>query len=104
MVGLQSVSSSTLRQIKINCDNNISIKIHINSILYSLSNNSHFKSLSQKTKVLFTNHCRWQNFRPSLLRLVNNYVESIYKTQKTRTKVLPSATKTNFSNQQIRFV
>ena len=43
-------------------------------------------------KVLFTNHCRSQNFRPSLLRLVNNCVESTYKTQKTRTKVLPSAT------------
>ena len=32
-----------------------------------------------------------KNFRPSLLRFVNNYVECIYKTQKTRTKVLPSA-------------
>ena len=38
-------------------------------------------------KVLFTNHCRWQNFHPSLLCLVNHCVESIYKTQKTRTKV-----------------
>ena len=45
-----------------------------------------------KAKVLFTDCCRWQNFRPSLLRLVNNCVESIYKMQKTRTKVLPSAT------------
>ena len=44
------------------------------------------------TKVLFTDRCRWQNFRPSLLRLVNNCVESIYKMQQTRTKVLPSAT------------
>ena len=44
------------------------------------------------TKVLFTDRCRWQNFHPSLLRLVNNCVESIYKTQKTRKKVLPSAT------------
>ena len=35
-------------------------------------------------KVLFTDH------RPSLLRLVNNCVESIYKTQKTRMKVLSS--------------
>ena len=43
-------------------------------------------------KVLFTNRCRWQNFSPSLLRLVNNCVEFIYKAQKTRTKVLPSAT------------
>ena len=31
-----------------------------------------------------------QIFHPSLLRLVNNCVESIYKTQKTRTTVLPS--------------
>ena len=43
------------------------------------------------SKVLFANCCQWQNFRPSLLRLVNNCVESIYKTQNTRTKVLPSA-------------
>jgi hypothetical protein len=41
-------------------------------------------------KVLFTDHFTWQNFR--LLRLVNNYVESIYMTQKTKTKVLPSET------------
>ena len=44
------------------------------------------------TKVLFSDHLRWQNFCPSLLRLVNNCVESIYKTQKTKTKVLPSVT------------
>ena len=44
------------------------------------------------TKVLFIDHLRWQNFCPSLLRLVNNYVESIYKTQKTKRKVLPSVT------------
>ena len=44
------------------------------------------------TKVLFTNRLRWQKFCPSLLHLMNNCVESICKTQKTRTKVLPSAT------------
>ena len=44
------------------------------------------------TKVLFIDHLRWQNFCPSLLRLVNNCVESIYKIQKTRVKVMPSAT------------
>ena len=38
-------------------------------------------------KILFTDCCSWQNFRPSLFCLVNNYVESIYMTQKTRTKV-----------------
>ena len=45
------------------------------------------------TKVLFSIHLplQWQNFRPSLLRFVNNCVESNYKTQKTRTKVLLSA-------------
>ena len=43
------------------------------------------------TKVLFTDRCRWQNFRPSLLCLVNNCVESIYKMQKTRLEVLASA-------------
>ena len=48
-------------------------------------------------KVLFTDCCRWQNFHSSLLRLVNNCVESIYKTQKTSTKVLPSATVGEFS-------
>ena len=35
-------------------------------------------------KALFTSCRRRQNFRPSLLRLVNNCVKSIYKTQKTR--------------------
>ena len=44
------------------------------------------------SKVIFTDRCRWQNFHPSLLRLVNNFLESIYKMQKTRTKVLPFAT------------
>ena len=48
--------------------------------------------MSCNVKAPFTDRCRWQNFRPSLLRLVNNCVESIYKMQKTRTKVLPSAT------------
>ena len=46
------------------------------------------KQKYQFTKVLFTDRCIWQNFRPSLWRLVNNCVESIYKTPKTRTKVL----------------
>ena len=35
--------------------------------------------------------CRWQNFCLSLFCLENNCVESIYKMQKTRAKVLPSA-------------
>ena len=44
-------------------------------------------------KVLFTDRCRTQNFRPSLLLLVDRlYTVVIQKTQKTRTKVLPSAT------------
>ena len=51
-----------------------------------------FPILRSVNKVLFTNRCRWQNCHPSLLRLVNNNVESIYKMQKTRMKVLPSAT------------
>ena len=33
---------------------------------------------SGKSKALFTSPYRRQNFRPSLLRLVNNCVESIY--------------------------
>ena len=37
------------------------------------------------TKVLFTDHCRWQNFRPSLLRLVDRLYIVIHKTQKTST-------------------
>ena len=38
-------------------------------------------------KKLFTDRCRWQNICPSLMRLVNNCVESIYKMQKPKTKV-----------------
>ena len=37
---------------------------------------------NDNTKVLFTYEYTWQNFRLGLLRLVNNCVESIYKTQK----------------------
>ena len=48
--------------------------------------------VSYHIKVLFTNRCRRQNFRPSLLRLVDRLYTVIHKTQKTRTKVLPSAT------------
>ena len=43
-------------------------------------------------KVLFTDRCRWQNFRPSLLLPVDRLYTVIHKTQKTRTKVLSSAT------------
>ena len=41
---------------------------------------------SQYAKILFTDHCRWQNFCPSLLRLVDRLYTVI-----NRTKVLPSA-------------
>ena len=44
-----------------------------------------------ETKVLFTDRCIQQNFCPSLLRLVDRLYTVIYKTQKTRTEVLPSA-------------
>ena len=44
------------------------------------------------SKVLFTNSCRWQNFRPSLLRLEYRLYTVIHKTQQTRTKVFPSVT------------
>ena len=44
------------------------------------------------TKVLFTSRCRLQNICPSLLRLVDGPYTVIHKTQKTRMKVLPSAT------------
>ena len=43
-------------------------------------------------KVLFNSRCKRQNFRPSLLRLVDRLYTVIHKTQKTRTKVLPFAT------------
>ena len=43
-------------------------------------------------KVLFTDHCKKQNSRPSRLHLVNSCLESIYKKQKTRANVLPSVT------------
>ena len=42
-------------------------------------------------KVLLTHRCRWQNFQPSLLRLIDRLYTVIHKMQKTRTKVLPSA-------------
>ena len=45
------------------------------------------------TKVLFTIHCRRQNFCPSLLRLVDRLtIHGYLLFQKTRAKVLPSAT------------
>ena len=43
-------------------------------------------------KVLFTDCCRRQNFRPHLLCLVDRLYTVIHKTQQTRTKVLPSVT------------
>ena len=45
-----------------------------------------------KAKVLFTSRFRRQNFRPSLLCLVDRLYTVIHKMQKTRAKVLPSAT------------
>ena len=65
-----------------------SVATHID--LTSLNNCQYF--CNKGFKVLFTDRCRWQNFHPSLLHLVNNCVESIYKPQKTRTNVLPYAT------------
>ena len=44
------------------------------------------------TKVLFTNHCRRQNFCPIILHLVDRLYTVIHKTKNTRTKVLLSAT------------
>ena len=46
---------------------------------------------SENNKTLFTDRCRWQNFCTSLLHLVNKCIESIYLTQKTWAKALPSA-------------
>ena len=43
-------------------------------------------------KVLFTDHCRWQNVPSDLLPLVNNCVEFSYKTEMTGTKASSSAT------------
>ena len=48
-------------------------------------------SVCKHHKELFIDHCRWQNFLPSLLHLVDRLYTVIHKTQKTRTKVLPSA-------------
>ena len=42
--------------------------------------------------VLFIDHCRRQNFYPSLLRFVDRFYTVIHKMQNTRTKLLPSAT------------
>ena len=47
-----------------------------------------FESDESVSKVLFTNRFRWQNFCPNLLGLEDTVIQ---KTQKTRTKVLPSA-------------
>ena len=41
---------------------------------------------------LFIDRCRRQNFCPSLLCLVDRLYTVIHKMQKTRMKVLPSAT------------
>ena len=46
-------------------------------------------TFSQLIKVLFTDCCRWQNFCPSFLCLVDRLYTVIRKTQKTRTKDLP---------------
>ena len=52
-------------------------------------------------KVLFTDHCRWQNFR---LSLVNNCVESIYKTQKTKVLFTDHCRWQNFRPSLLRLV
>ena len=57
----------------------------LNSFLYDIQ-------LTQFGKALFTDRYTWQNFRLRFLRLVINCVESIYKTQTSRTKVLPCVT------------
>ena len=44
------------------------------------------------TKLQFTDCCKRQNFCPSLLHFVDRLYTVIHKTQKTRTKVLQSAT------------
>ena len=49
-------------------------------------------SLNQWISTKFTDCCRWQNFRPSLLRILDRLYIVIHKTQKTRTKILPFAT------------
>ena len=63
-------------------------------ICLKLSKNMRYTQFLHKTvatKELFTDRCRWQNFHPSLLRLVDTLYIVIHKTQKTRTKVLTSA-------------
>ena len=52
----------------------------------------YISSFVSPSKVLFTIRCRKQNICPSFLRLVDRLFTVIHKTQKTRTKVLPSAT------------
>ena len=47
------------------------------------------RTVEMLTKVLFTDRYKWQNFRLRLLRLVNRLYAVIYKTQKSKTKVLP---------------
>ena len=49
-----------------------------------------YKSTSVKrtfTKLLSTDCCRWQNFRPSLLRLVDRLYTVIHKKQKSKAKI-----------------
>ena len=43
-------------------------------------------------EMLFTHRYTWQNFRLSLLHLVNRLYAVIHRTQKTKTKVLPCVT------------
>ena len=48
--------------------------------------------VTKNTKVIFIDHNTWQNFCLRLLRFENNCVEFNYKTQKSKTKVLPWVT------------
>ena len=69
----------------------------ISSVVFVLFKTATFWQL---IKVLFTDLCRWQDFCPSLLHLVDRLYTVINKMQKTRTKVLPSVTVSISSGQR----
>ena len=60
--------------------------------LYVLAGQFGFVLHTRLNKVLFTDPYTWQNFCLKLLCLVNNWVETIYKTQNSKTKALPCVT------------
>ena len=81
------------QKVKVLCKMSTIVHSKLLNDVYCHVTNQFMCSYRNSAKVLlFIDRCRWQNFHPSVLRLMNNCVEFIYKTQKTELKVLSSAT------------